>query len=84
MSLKHNGQIKICHRRIKEANDEKVCYGQFVVVDQHEGFGPSGYAGIIYEVYDIDTGVMYYMIDSRYSYSISPIYNANGTVKIHR
>lgn len=60
-------------------NGEYTKYDQFVVIEEKNNFDE----GVLYTVYDKDTKVMYYMLNSGYKFGISPIYNADGTIKVY-
>ena len=54
-------------------------FNQFVVVEERQ----NGDYGTLSIMYDKDTKVMYYMFTSAYRCGVTPIYNADGSVKIY-
>ena len=54
-------------------------WDKFTVIEHHYNLED----GHLYIIYDNDTKVMYYYVESGYSDSISPIYNSDGTIKIY-
>lgn len=60
-------------------NGEKVIFGNFVVLEILED--PND--GWVYIMYDKETKVEYYYILAYNRAAMSPIYNADGTVKIY-
>ena len=70
----------------------EIVYDKFVVVDKYEGTsvsgGSNGPRGNVYEVYDVDTYVMYYLFESAQAQGLSqglcPIYNSDGTIKVYQ
>ena len=63
----------------KRESFNKELYDQFIAVEK---YGNSQRGLLI--VYDKDTKVMYYLIDDAYQMALSPIYNADGTIKIYK
>ena len=68
-----------CKTKTYKTNNE-VYWDKFTVIEERHN---SAY-GRLKIVYDKDTRVMYYLIVDTYSRSISPIYNADGTVMVYR
>lgn len=60
-------------------NEEKNFWDKFVAVESYDNYED----GFLYIVYDKDTKVEYYIVEAHYQYGMSPIYNADGTVKIY-
>ena len=54
-------------------------FNQFVLVERQYSIN----WGTLYIVYDKDTKVMYYMWDGNYTGGFTPIYNADGSVKVY-
>lgn len=63
----------------KRQEVDKTLYDQFITVEKY-GNTERG----LYIVYDKDTKVMYYLVDDAYQMALSPIYNADGTIKIYK
>lgn len=61
-----------------EDNNKKL-WNQFVVVEKQRSDIDNG----LYIVYDTDTKVMYYMWYEGYKGGMSPIYNADGSIKVY-
>ena len=60
--------------------ETRVYWDQFVVLESRfDGSIPS----YLYIVYDRDTQVMYYITSGDYRSGISPIYKADGTIKVY-
>jgi len=57
----------------------KIINNQFVVISKDFNFDD----GRLYITYDKDTRVMYYVVHCAYKYSICPIYNTDGTIKVY-
>lgn len=57
--------------------EKKFC-NQFIVVEKQRNLNDR-----LYIVYDVDTKVMYYIYDDGYASGMSPIYNADGSVKVY-
>ena len=55
-------------------------WNQFVLVEKQKSIIDWG---TLYIVYDKDTKVMYYMWDGSYTGGFTPIYNADGSVKVY-
>lgn len=55
-------------------------FNQFVLVEKQKSIIDWG---TLYIVYDKDTKVMYYMWDGSYTGGFTPIYNADGSVKVY-
>ena len=54
-------------------------FNQFVIVEERYDANH----GTLSIMYDKDTKVMYYLITSGYKCGLTPIYNADGSVKIY-
>ena len=52
---------------------------KFAVVEEYYDSS----VGFLYVVYDKDTKVMYYYIDSHYNHNLTPIYNSDGTIQVY-
>lgn len=63
---------KICAKNVDKENNE---YFNLVVI-----YEDSGSAEI---AYDKNTGVMYYIKSNSHAYGITPIYNADGSLKLY-
>jgi len=70
-----------CKTTVTDANNSiyQSAFNQFTVVEERK----NAMYGTIDIMYDKDTKVMYYMITSAYRCGITPIYNADGSVKIY-
>lgn len=59
-------------------SDETLCGGYFTQLshwkDMHANY---------YIVYANDTGVKYMVVSSAYKFSITPLYNADGTIQVY-
>ena len=58
----------------------RVYWDQFVVVESRFDDSIPSY---LYIVYDKDTQVMYYITSGDYRSGITPIYKADGTIKVY-
>ena len=68
-----------CETTRKSYEDkEKIEYGRFRVIE-----GYKSDFGVTFVTYDTETKVMYYIIDGYQRSGITPIYNADGTVKVY-
>lgn len=72
--------LTACSNVTSSYNPGDDIYEQFIIVDSVYDFN----FGYLYTVYDKDTKVMYYVMSSGYKGGISPIYEADGTVKIYQ
>lgn len=74
-----------CKRmKIKYSDDEyHYIYNRFVLVEKYSSKFVSDSGGVTFVVYDEDTKVMYYIIDSYNQCGITPIYNSDGTIKLY-
>ena len=59
-------------------DNEKIFCNQFVIVEKQQHIDEH-----LYIVYDKDTKVMYYVYSRGSKGGISPIYNADGSVKVY-
>jgi hypothetical protein len=62
-------------------NKEEIFWDKFVVVESYDNMSNNN--GSLYIVYDKDTKVEYYIFYAYSQAGISPIYNADGTIKIY-
>lgn len=62
-----------------DENDNYKQWNQFVTLEEQYDVDK----GNLYIVYDKDTKVMYYLWHGYYESAISPIYNADGSVRIY-
>jgi uncharacterized protein YxeA len=62
-----------------DENDNYKQWNQFVTLEEQYDVDK----GNLYIVYDKDTKVMYYLWHGYYRGAISPIYNADGSVKVY-
>lgn len=62
-----------------DTETHETLFDQFVVIDTVTDFT----YGSFYTTYDKDTMVEYYIIISGHRAGISPVYNADGTLKIY-
>lgn len=60
-------------------DEEKNFWDKFVVVENYGNMND----GSLYIVYDKDTKVEYYIVHAYCRFGISPIYNADGTIKVY-
>lgn len=60
-------------------DEEKNFWDKFVVVESYDNMND----GSLYIVYDKDTKVEYYIVHAYRRFGISPIYNADGTIKVY-
>lgn len=60
-------------------NTEENYWDKFVVVESYDNMND----GSLYIVYDKDTKVEYYIVHAYRRFGISPIYNADGTIKVY-
>lgn len=68
-----------CQQTTTNTDQHETMFDQFVVIEKREDF----YYGTFYVTYDKDTMVEYYIIISGHRGGISPVYNADGTLKIY-
>lgn len=57
---------------------EKDFWDKFVLIEKYDKAGSK-----LYVVYDKDTKVEYYIISNYNQLGFSPIYNADGTIKVY-
>lgn len=62
-----------------DTDNHKIFYDKFVVIETRDN--PE--YGTLYIVYDKDTMVMYYYLDSTYNHNLCPVYDADGNVSIY-
>ena len=67
-----------CKTTTYKTNNE-VYWDKFIVIEERRNIA----YGSLSIVYDKDTKVMYYFIESTYNQTVSPIYNADGTVMVY-
>ena len=67
-----------CKTKTYKTNNE-IYWDKFIVIEERNNIE----YGRLKIVYDKDTKVMYYFITSTYSRTITPIYNADGTVMVY-
>lgn len=72
--------LSACTNVTSSYNRGDDIYEQFIIVDSVHDFN----FGYLYTVYDKDTKVMYYICYDGEGKGISPIYEADGTVKIYQ
>ena len=63
----------------KEEDYDGDFFDKFVIVNKYQNFED----GWLYETYEKQTKVMYYIWRTSYRGGICPIYNTDGTVKIY-
>ena len=68
--------LALCGCR-KNAGDE--VYDKFIVISRES----STWDIDLYTIYDKDTYVMYYYVNSSYKFDLCPIYNSNGEIMIY-
>lgn len=69
-----------CGTRVTTYKDDEInLWNKFVVLEVRNDAGLGG----LYTVYDKESCVMYYIWETASRGGISPIYNADGTVKIY-
>lgn len=68
-----------CKQTTTDTDHHETMFDQFVVIEKREDF----YNGSFYITYDKDTMVEYYIILSGHRSGISPVYEADGTLKIY-
>ncbi len=61
----------------------ETLYGQFIIVDKVADSDPWSDFHTTYVVYDKDTKVMYYILNGYRRCGITPIYRADGTIKMY-
>lgn len=62
-----------------DTDNHKTFYDKFVVIESR--YNPD--YGTLYTVYDKDTMVMYYYIDSLYNHNLCPVYDSDGNIMIY-
>lgn len=60
-------------------DEEKYFWDNFVVIESYTNLND----GTLYLAYDKDTKVEYYIVHGARIFGISPIYNADGTIKVY-
>lgn len=61
-----------------ETGDEM--YDQFVVIS----IKYDAWFGDLYKVYDKDTYVMYYLLQTSYKFELCPVYDTDGSIMIYK
>lgn len=62
-----------------QVDDNQVFFDKFAVIETRY----NAKHGTLYTVYDKDTMVMYYYLDSMYNHNLCPVYDENGNVMIY-
>lgn len=62
----------------KKSGDE--IYDQFVVISEVK---KDAWDGDLYKVYDKDTHVIYYLLQTSYKFELCPVYNTDGSIMIY-
>lgn len=63
----------------KVSKSDETFFDQFIAIEERSSIND----GSCYIVYDKDTLVMYYYIKDGHRLALSPIYNADGTIKVY-
>ena len=67
-----------CRTTVDTDNHDDL-FGKFVVIETRYNASD----GTLYTVYDKDTKVMYYYINSMYNHNLCPVYDTDGSVKVY-